>query len=70
MNHKQHLSWSMGDSQYHKGITRNSKRLAFNQGHNQKVKDQGFKGSKDWFSVKQGIRVGMSSNSISEISMW
>ncbi|KAL8116471.1 hypothetical protein AgCh_022831 [Apium graveolens] len=46
-----------GDSQNHEGITRNSKRLAFDQGKNQKVEDQGFKGSKDWSTVKQGIRV-------------
>ncbi|MDV3180588.1 MAG: hypothetical protein Q8829_02815, partial [Candidatus Phytoplasma australasiaticum] len=57
-----------GDLQHHEGIRRNSKRLAFNQGKNQKVEDQGFMGSKDWSSVKQEIRVGMSSNSISEIS--
>ncbi|KAL8093526.1 hypothetical protein AgCh_035411 [Apium graveolens] len=35
-----------GDSKYHEGIIRNSKRLAFNQGKNQKVEDQGFKGYK------------------------
>ena len=40
--------------------------MAFNQGKNQNVEDQGFKGSKNWSSVKQGIRVGMLRNSISE----